>query len=126
MPPAEQGHGPARRGRRDPRLAAEIALDAQAGLPDETESEPEQLLFDGDVVGCKITHEIAHSTGRSATTSFVTYSATTRVQPEETDNDAYVRVGNAVLGAVGELMVHAEAQYRDFETERANRRISPQ
>lgn len=120
----DQGHGPARRGRKDPELQAALELEAQQSLDEADEQVPDEpLLFDGDIVTCKITHEVEHGRGP---TSFISYGVTSRVQPGEEEIDTFTRVGNQVLARAGEMVEAAVDQYQELQNIRKNKRINHQ
>lgn len=109
--PDVHDRGPARRGRRDPELAEQLAqlpLDPN-DLRDEGDDDSQpQFVFDGDIITAKITHEVEIVPKHS---SFFSYGMTTRVQPGETEEDVFVRVANTVHERVGLLVEAAEEAY---------------
>lgn len=116
----DHSHGPSRRGRRDPELAAELALDPDT-LRDDDEQEPESpFLIAGDIVTCKITREVEIVPKYS---NFYSYGVTTRVQPGEAEEDVFVRVANTVHERVNQLVEADEVAYQAELTERRNRPI---
>lgn len=118
----DPGHGPSRRGRKDPELAAELALDPDS-LTDPDDQQPEELLvFDGDIVTCKITREVEIVPKHS---DFYSYGVTTRVQPGETEEDVFVRAANTVWERVNQLVEVAESAYERELEERRTRPITP-
>lgn len=117
--PAEQGHGPSKRGRRDPELAAELALDP-ATFDEDGEANPEPpLVYEGDVVTCKITREVEIAKGYS---TFLSYGVTTRVQPNEDEESVFVRTANTCHIRVGQLV---EAEEEAYQAELEERRNAP-
>lgn len=127
--PDPHDRGPARRGRRNPDLAEQMAqlqsenmtvdglpIDMELGEDQET-PEP-QYVFEGDVVTAKVTHEVEIVPRH---TSFFSYGVTTRVQPGESEEDVFVRVANTVHERVGQLVEAAEQAYAE-EIEARNSR----
>lgn len=144
---------PVRRGRRDPRLAQEIAVGTSAGArdgevvrrpagPEEMDMVPlgddhlndggEQsiddglLLLPGDIVALKVTHEIEGQYGRS----WVAYGVQTRVMEGESEEDAFIRVASQVNVRVLDAAADADEKVTEFiaaqqEAER-HRPIRPQ
>lgn len=96
--PDTHDRGPARRGRKDPELAA--ALQETLALPAEEADERPDLLPD-DEVECKITHEVA--TGDTTVSTF-TYGVRSKVQEGEDEDEAFVRVANVVNDRVNRLI----------------------
>lgn len=117
--PTEHPHGPARRGRRDPQLAEELALDPSL-LSDDDDQQPEQVfIYEGDIVACKITREVEIVPKHS---SFFSYGVTTRVQPGESEEDVFIRVANTCHERVGQLV---DADLEAYQAELEARRTTP-
>lgn len=100
---------PQRRGRRDPELAARLALDPTGddAFVDAGEEGPEggnEMVIDGDVVVAKVTHSVEFD----GQPSWFTYGLQSRVLPGETEEDTFVRVATVVNTRVLDLAADAE------------------
>lgn len=124
------------RGRRDPDVAAQIAAGRQRLdeapttdlLPARIELEepdmndvgqfaPEDLpmLYPGDIVIAKV----VHTTEIGGAESWFTYGCQSRVQPDETEEEAFSRVCAVANGRVLEMIVDAEERIADEYAQRA-------
>lgn len=91
--------GPARRGRRNPAVKAEIEqarpLDDETELLGEVDEErndvyyAEGALDPGDVIAAKVVHQVSFEGGEP---SWITYGVQSHVRPGESDEDAFNRV----------------------------------
>lgn len=127
---------PAQRGRRDPEVARRIrenrpaqdAPPASIALPEVPMAEPidpEELndsgewnedlpmLFPGDVVMAKVVHTVEIE----GLESWFTYGIQSRVQPDESEEDAFTRVCTVANSRVLDLVTDAEYRIAE-ETER--------
>lgn len=121
--PTDQGHGPARRGRKDPALLEEIGMDMNEAAAAEGEDQPvDVFLVDGDIVTCKITREVEIVPKHS---DFYSYGITTRAQPGESEEDVFLRLANPVWQRVNQLVEVAEEEYAAEVEARRNAPINP-
>ena len=124
---------PNRRGRRNPELLAEVQqpeMDMDDGALNDAggDQSPEEmpLLYPGDIMLAKasITMDVA---GQEA---WFTYGVQTRVQPHESEEDAFMRVGATITTRVLDLASAAEVEIEEEirrQREAARRRpIAPQ
>lgn len=119
--------GTARRGRRDPNLAAEIALQPQVEIESqlndqgELAPEPPTVLFPGDVLALKATVQITSGDQDS----WFTVGIQAHVQPWETGDDTFLRVAPEIKENVLALVYDAEEAIAEARHAFATRKIRP-
>ena len=98
----------ARRGRRDPNLAQQLAAgQMQPGLDEDELRDPSEgpepdgvlMLMPGAICGAKITQAVSNKGGDA----WVTYSAQDRMQDNEDEPDLWNRLANVVVGRTYDL-----------------------
>lgn len=122
---------PTRRGRRDPALAQALELETPTdSMADAGEAAVDQpYLLDNDVVLAKVTHTI----DCDGQPSWFTYGVQSRVDADESEAEAFVRVATIVNTRALDLAADADThlrEYREAQREaaaaRPRRRIVPQ
>lgn len=125
--PDDFGEGP-RRGRRDPNLAIEMALDTEEeglndqGTPSET-THPVQYvgLSEGAVIAVKHTLSYTTDTGGEG---WATYGVQDRVLPGEDEENAFERIGSIVNARVLDLAADMDDRVSELMSKKSHRRIA--
>ena len=112
----------ARRGRRQPAITAAME---QETMLDDVADQPmgeQPMVFPGDIIAVKVTAQI-EAGGQD---SWFTYGLQSHIQPDESEEEAFLRAASVVNTRVIDLAYDAEERITQARQDFNSRRINPQ